>query len=243
MNRMTVPAKASLVVACAALLGAGACGGSAQPGSPTSPSASTQSAPSVSAQSPAEGRATIAGVVERSGGSRTIEPALTSFSTLETASGLRVRVVGTSLSAVADQSGRFQIAGVPPGDVRLQFGDAVESVVVLPNVGEFEQIEIQVSVGDRTANIVREVRSPGKIQLCHRSDGGRYHLIDVSVSAEQAHRAHGDGAVGDRVPGDQTKLFDAACNVGPLARSTSRKRRTVAMPTPRQGRRSPWGAR
>jgi hypothetical protein len=90
---------------------------------------------------------------------------------------------------------------------------------VLQNVGEFEQIEIQVSVGDGAASIVREVRSPGKIQLCHRSDGGsRYHLIDVSVSAEATHRGHGDGAVGDPVPGDPTKFFDASCNVGPLAR-------------------------
>lgn len=209
---MKLPAKASLVVVCAALLGAAACSRSAQPESPISPSASTQSL--------VETGATIAGVVQRSGGGpASIAPSsLSSFSTLATASGLKVSVVGTDLSAVADESGRFQIAGVPPGDVRLQFGDAVASTVVLPNVGEFEQIEIQVSVGDGTANIVSEVRSSGKIQLCHRSDGGRYHLIDVSVSAEPAHRAHGDGAVGDPVPGDPTKVFDAACNVGPLAR-------------------------
>jgi hypothetical protein len=160
--------------------------------------------------------ATIAGVVQGSGGgAATIAPS--SSSTLE-ASGLKITVVGTNLSAVADQSGRFQIAGVPTGDVQLQFGDAVSSTVMLPNVGEFEQIEIRVSVGNGSASVISEVRSSGKTRLCHRSDGVSYHLIEVSVSAEPAHRAHGDGAVGDPVPADPTKVFDAACSlVGPLA--------------------------
>jgi hypothetical protein len=38
-------------------------------------------------------------------------------------------------------------------------------------------------------------------QLCHRTGNGSYHMIEVSVSAEPAHRGHGDGMVGEEVPG------------------------------------------
>jgi hypothetical protein len=49
------------------------------------------------------------------------------------------------------------------------------------------------------------------VALCHRADSRSYHLIEVSVNAEPAHRAHGDGAVGDPVPADPTKVFDSGC--------------------------------
>ena len=52
-----------------------------------------------------------------------------------------------------------------------------------------------------SATIVNESRSSGKVSLCHRTDNGEYHLIDVSVNAEPAHRAHGDAKVGEPVPG------------------------------------------
>ena len=55
---------------------------------------------------------------------------------------------------------------------------------------------------------------PGlKVQLCHRTGNDSYHLIEVSVNAEPAHRAHGDGRIGEAVPGSPGKVFDAGCGV------------------------------
>ena len=50
--------------------------------------------------------------------------------------GLTVTVVGTSLSAVVETAGEFQIAGVPSGNVQLLFKDAtVNAMAQLANVG------------------------------------------------------------------------------------------------------------
>ena len=58
-----------------------------------------------------------------------------------------------------------------------------------------------------------EEKEGPKVQLCHRTGNGSYHLIEVSVSAEPAHRAHGDGKIGDPVPGQTGKTFGAGCTV------------------------------
>ena len=52
-----------------------------------------------------------------------------------------------------------------------------------------------------------------KVQLCHRTGNGSYHLIDVSVNAERAHRAHGDAKVGEAVPGSSGRVFTASCTM------------------------------
>ena len=52
-----------------------------------------------------------------------------------------------------------------------------------------------------------------KVQLCHRTGNGQYHSISVSVSAERAHRAHGDGMAGEAVPGSSGRVFTASCGV------------------------------
>ena len=52
-----------------------------------------------------------------------------------------------------------------------------------------------------------------KVQLCHALGNGRYNLIEVSVSAEPAHRAHGDGKIGESVPGSAGKVFGSGCEV------------------------------
>jgi hypothetical protein len=52
-----------------------------------------------------------------------------------------------------------------------------------------------------------------KVQLCHRTGNGSYHLISVSINAEPAHRAHGDGKIGESVPGQSGKFFGAGCTV------------------------------
>ena len=145
--------------------------------------------------------ATIAGTVSRSTES----------------SGLTVAVVGTDLSAVVDGVGYFQIGRVPSGDVQLKFKDAaVDATAQVLNVAPNEFIEIQVQVNSGSATILNESRSSGKVSLCHHTGSGEYHLIDVSVNAEPAHRAHGDAKVGEPVPGTQRQVFDASCRpVGP----------------------------
>jgi uncharacterized repeat protein (TIGR01451 family) len=52
-----------------------------------------------------------------------------------------------------------------------------------------------------------------KVELCHRTGNGSYHLISVSVSAEPAHRAHGDAMIGQAVPGQAGKTFGSGCSV------------------------------
>jgi hypothetical protein len=155
-------------------------------GSPTSPSGES---------------ATIAGMVTR----QTQSP------------GLTVAVLGTDLSAVVETSGRFQIDRVPPGDVQLKFRDAgTDAIARVSNVAPDQFIEIQVQVSGSSATIVNESRSSGKVSLCHREGNGDHHLIDVSVNAEPAHRAHGDAKVGETVPGTQRQVFDANCRpIGP----------------------------
>lgn len=70
-----------------------------------------------------------------------------------------------------------------------------------------------------TCALVAALAAPGqvaggdKVDLCHRTGNGSYHLLNVSVSAEPAHRAHGDAAPGELVPGDPYLRFDAACGI------------------------------
>jgi hypothetical protein len=131
-----------------------------------------------------------------------------------------VAVASTGLSAAVDGSGHFQIAGVPAGNVQLKFkGAAVDATAQLSNVVPDEFIEIQVQVNGGSATIVNESRSSGKVSLCHRTENGEYHLIDVSLNAEPAHRAHGDAKAGEPVPGTQRQVFDADCRpIGPAVK-------------------------
>ena len=63
----------------------------------------------------------------------------------------------------------------------------------------------------------QETPSEKKVQLCHRTGNGRrYHQIEVNISAERAHRAHGDGKIGEAVPGKPGSTFQAGCAVSGL---------------------------
>jgi len=53
-----------------------------------------------------------------------------------------------------------------------------------------------------------------KVEICHRTGNGQYHLIEISTSAEPAHRAHGDAKIGEPVPGSPGKVFSPSCSVG-----------------------------
>ena len=52
-----------------------------------------------------------------------------------------------------------------------------------------------------------------KVTLCHRTGNGSYHSIEVSMSAEPAHRAHGDAKVGEPVPGQTGRFFTSSCGL------------------------------
>lgn len=190
---MSIAKRRLLSASCVALLLAIACGGGFD--SPTGPSSDPTGA-------------TITGTVN---GSHAMSAPPAGFAAAPP--GLTVSVVGTNLSSAVDASGQFNIAGVPSGNVQLLFKDpaTTNATVQLPNVGQDELIEIQVNVNGTNATIVNEVRSTGKVVLCHNTGTSTYQKIEVSVSAEPAHRAHGDGEVGDPVPADTTKVFDSNC--------------------------------
>jgi hypothetical protein len=183
---------AAALAAAAAI--AAACGGSSGPTAPGSESA----------------RATIAGTVH--GGSALL---LASPAPGQTAAGvpagMTVTVAGTNLSAAVSESGQFHIEGVQAGSIELVFSSPAGRASVRITVGQAELIQIQVTVNGSSAAIVNEVRTTGKVSLCHSTGNGSYHPIEVSVSAEPAHRAHGDAKVGEPVPADPTKVFDQSC--------------------------------
>jgi uncharacterized repeat protein (TIGR01451 family) len=189
---------------------AAACGGG--PAGPSKINGTTTIAGTVNANGAAMsgGAATAPGAAATPHGTAATAP-------VSAATGLTVSVVGTNLSAAVESSGYFQLPGVPSGTVRLQFRDAgVDATVEISNVGQESLIEIQVQLTGTSAVIVEEVRSNSKVSLCHSTGTGLYHMIDVSDSAEPAHRAHGDGKVGDSVPGRPMMVFDQNCRaVGP----------------------------
>ncbi|KKT33119.1 MAG: hypothetical protein UW20_C0005G0051 [Candidatus Woesebacteria bacterium GW2011_GWB1_44_11] len=56
---------------------------------------------------------------------------------------------------------------------------------------------------------------PQKVDFCHKEGKkGTFHLINVSVNAEQAHINHGDGLPGEEVPGtEDAKRFTEDCSI------------------------------
>lgn len=193
-----------LAASCAALLLAVACSSNA----PTSPS----SGGTGNGGSGAVIEGTVTGVASANVSAFRLSDVSATPSAAAPA-GLRVRVVGTEISAMVGEGGGFRLTDVPGGTVRLQFqNDTVNATTELPNVSGDQVIVVQVQVGPTTAVIVNEVRE-GKVLLCHAEGNGRYHSIVVSDSSEGAHRAHGDGEVGDPVPGRPNMTFDENCGL------------------------------
>jgi hypothetical protein len=202
-----------LVSSCLALLLVAACSSSA----PTSPSGEGSG---VAATTGGAG-AIIEGTVTAASGAglssfRPSQAVVASPSAAPSMVGMRVRVVGTDLAATVGESGTFRLADVPGGTVRLQFqSDTVNATTEIVNVSGDQVIQVQVQVGTTSAVIVNDVRE-GKARLCHAEGNGSYHFIEISESSEGAHRAHGDGKVGDAVPGRTGMTFDETCRpVGP----------------------------
>ena len=192
-----------------ALMIATGCSRNASDDSPTAPSQPTGTVGAVIAGTVMSGQASV-------GGARALGSSDSLPSAGSTLAGLTVQVVGSSLSAIVSAAGAFEISGVPAGNVRLQFrGDSVNATTDVGAVSAGEFVQLQVQVSGTSATIVNDSRSQ-KIAICHAEGTGDYHLIDISTSAEAAHRAHGDAQIGEPVPGRPGKMFDSGCRpVGP----------------------------
>ena len=64
---------------------------------------------------------------------------------------------------------------------------------------------VALATGDSTS-----VQAP-QVDICHLTDEGAFNLININGNAAPAHRAHGDAAPGEAVPGSQTDVFDSSC--------------------------------
>lgn len=157
--------------------------------------------------------AVVAGVVTSGGGAF---DAGTAGDAGAVPSGLTVTVMGANRSATVNATGSFEITDVPPGTIQLQFTNAaINATVTIANVSSDQYVLLQIQLTSTTAVVVSDDRQ-GKVTLCHAEGNGSYHFIDISVEAEQTHRDHGDGKVGDPVPGQPFMTFDQNCRpVGP----------------------------
>ena len=122
-------------------------------------------------------------------------------------------MVGTDIVVPVDDNGEFLLSDVPDGTVRLRFfGNGIDVTTELSNVSSNQAIVVQIQLSGSSVVIVSEVRE-GKLTLCHAESGSRYHSIVVAESSEPAHRAHGDGKIGDPVPGKPNRTFAADCTL------------------------------
>ena len=70
-----------------------------------------------------------------------------------------VTVVGTSISTTVDGSGRFQLTGVPAGDVQLKFtATGLDATLTVRGVQTGDRIDIKVAISDRSIRIEAERR-------------------------------------------------------------------------------------
>ena len=204
---MRASATKSAFLLCAVLLSAIAVVGCSN-SSPAQPSSSpTSSAAAAIAGNLSDGHSSASALAAVTGGAT---PAAQSRF-----AGVTVRVMGTNLSVTVDDSGNFLISEVPSGNVQLQFSGEVNGTTNVNNVTSNQFVQLQIQVNGSSVVVVSDQRS-GKIAICHSEGNGDYHLIDISDSAEAAHRAHGDAKVGEPVPGQPGKVFDSSCRpVGP----------------------------
>jgi hypothetical protein len=103
----------------------------------------------------------------------------------------------------------------PPGASITCTGSGTAAAGQYRNVGTVTATgsAMQFTASDASHYFGTTVQEEAKVQLCHRTGNGSYHMIEVSVSAEPAHRAHGDARVGEAVPGNTGRVFTADCSV------------------------------
>ena len=56
-----------------------------------------------------------------------------------------------------------------------------------------------------------QTQPPPKVQVCHKAANGTFHLITISLNAQPAHVAHGDGQPGQAVPNMPGFIFGDNC--------------------------------
>lgn len=196
-RRRTLVATAS----CAVIIAATACASS----TPTAPTPATGAGSAV-----IEGRVSAPTGVGLDNGNA---------STAGDTTGLQVTVVGTSLSVTVNEAGIFRVVGVPAGRVKLQFNSAsINATTDIGQVATNEVVQLQVQVNATSAVVVSQTRA-ATLELCHAQGNGSFHKISVSPDAESAHRAHGDGKVGDPIPGRTGQTFGPQCEPVGLTQS------------------------
>jgi uncharacterized protein DUF5666 len=126
----------------AATISIGACGGDNKATGPTPPSSTATANPPASSAG-----ASIAGMVVGISG-------LPSAAFGTRATGLTVTVTGSNLSSPVDDSGHFELHGVPGGHVELHFsGRSTDARLSLDDVADRDAIEIVVRVDGTTVEI------------------------------------------------------------------------------------------
>jgi hypothetical protein len=139
MRRPVVNQQMTVALAVVATLAAGGCSKMTSP-SPISPS------PAVTASAPGTSGATISGQVISGAGS--------SLRSAAVGSGLTVSIVGTSVSASVDGSGRFRLDNSPSGELELQFqGGGVNVRVKIGTVAEHERVAVQISLSGSSGTV------------------------------------------------------------------------------------------
>ncbi len=179
------------------------CGGSASL-SPTGPSAATGAAAGTTISGTVNGASSGASA---SGGA--------GMGAMALGSSITVKVAGSGVSSVVDQSGQFTLPNVPAGDVVLQFsGPGVDAHVTIAGVGAGDRIRINVLVGGGSAVVTHEdrVKADNRTELEGRISGieasartltvdGRAVTVPATAVIRKGDRAvtFGELAVGQRV--------------------------------------------
>ena len=117
--------------------------------------------------SSASGRASISGIVRGSAVTPTPSRTLAeeTFAALDSRSGVTISVVGTGITANADNQGQFTLNNVPAGTVVLNFtGPGANATVTLDGVGPNDRVQITVTVNGNSAHLDSEHHNNGEIE-------------------------------------------------------------------------------
>jgi hypothetical protein len=165
---------------------------------------------------PAAAGATITGTVQASGvAGASLGPVRA------LASGLRVTVVGTSISTTADPAGRFSLTNVPAGSVQLRFeGSGCDARLDIDGLQAGQTLTITVRVSGSSATLTRDDDEDSELSGTVDSVGsGQLVVSGRRVTVNGATRIVGDkGAtltladlkVGARVEVEGTKQADGS---------------------------------